>query len=239
LTAAWIPSPDCVTDGTPLRSDTAASLAFPERTITGDTLRREGRKGRLVIEHIGKYYTTLGAIKRMKELCRVVPKVRVYGSDLPDVTTKAESHINKHISSSMQDQIGTGCTELAEAEQKLAAYIAEKYRRVSHTTKCDPSEIPVADVIRLYATDIAPKHSNARGTRDCLTRLLTFFGTKMRSEANGALCRAYARWSATGTIARRDLEYLRAAINHIEKKVCTTRSFPSCCQIVVLLASDG
>jgi hypothetical protein len=65
LTAARIPSPDGVTDETPLRLDTAASLAFPDGSVTGDTLRREARKGRLVIEHIGgKYFTTLGAIKK-------------------------------------------------------------------------------------------------------------------------------------------------------------------------------
>jgi integrase len=47
-----------------------------------------------------------------------------------------------------------------------------------------------------------------------LRRVLKFFGGKQLSEVNGALCRAYAKRASTDAMARRDLEDLRAAINH-------------------------
>jgi integrase len=43
---------------------------------------------------------------------------------------------------------------------------------------------------------------------------LAFFGGKMLSAIDGELCRAYARSRSTNAAARRDLEELRAAINH-------------------------
>ena len=43
--------------------------------MTASGLRREGARGRLVIERIaGKDYTTLANIERMRELCRVAAK---------------------------------------------------------------------------------------------------------------------------------------------------------------------
>jgi hypothetical protein len=57
---------------TPLRLSVAAQLAFPDGSMTASGLRREGARGRLVIERIaGKDYTTLANIERMRELCRV------------------------------------------------------------------------------------------------------------------------------------------------------------------------
>jgi hypothetical protein len=57
---------------TPLRLAMAAELAFPGGGMTASGLRKEAARGRLVIERIaGKDYTTLAAIDRMRELCRV------------------------------------------------------------------------------------------------------------------------------------------------------------------------
>src|SRR5215207_5065660 len=48
--------------------------------MTASGLRREGARGRLVIERIaGKDYTTLTNIERMRELCRVQRKECVSG----------------------------------------------------------------------------------------------------------------------------------------------------------------
>jgi hypothetical protein len=56
----------------PLRLSIAAKLAFPDGSMTASGLRREAARGRLHIERVaGKDYTTLEAIKRMRELCRV------------------------------------------------------------------------------------------------------------------------------------------------------------------------
>jgi hypothetical protein len=57
---------------TPLRLDDAAKIAFPDGGMTASGLRREAKRGRLVIERVaGKDYTTLNHIKRMRELCHV------------------------------------------------------------------------------------------------------------------------------------------------------------------------
>src|ERR1700691_4031515 len=73
--------PSRVDPETPLRLSVAAALVFPDGSMTASGLRREAARGRLVIERIaGKFYTTLGNIQRMRELCRVEAKVPGYGS---------------------------------------------------------------------------------------------------------------------------------------------------------------
>jgi hypothetical protein len=72
-----MPPPEKITPETPLRLEIAATLAFPDGSMTAAGLRREGARGRLVIERIaGKDYTTLANIERMREKCRVETKVR-------------------------------------------------------------------------------------------------------------------------------------------------------------------
>src|SRR5215831_4565756 len=57
---------------TPLRLDAAAKIAFPDGGMTAAGLRREWKRGRLVIERVaGKDFTTLNHIERMREQCRV------------------------------------------------------------------------------------------------------------------------------------------------------------------------
>jgi integrase len=111
-------------------------------------------------------------------------------------------------------QIATRCIagESAEAEQALAAYIAQKHQREVGVR--DPSRIPVADVLSVYLADVIPKHARPEESQRRIARIAEFFGLKLLSEINGQLCRAYARSSSTDAMARRDLEELRAAINH-------------------------
>jgi transcriptional regulator with XRE-family HTH domain len=71
---------DRITPDTPLRLNVAAALAYPDGSMTASGLRKEALKGHLILERTaGKYYTTLAAITRMRELCQQNPKVR--GSD--------------------------------------------------------------------------------------------------------------------------------------------------------------
>jgi hypothetical protein len=71
-----------VSKDAPLKLDLAAQLAFPDGSMSASGLRREGAKGRLVIERIaGKDYTTLEAIEEMRKLCRIDRKVSDYGSE--------------------------------------------------------------------------------------------------------------------------------------------------------------
>jgi hypothetical protein len=66
-----------LSENTPLRLDAAVKAAFPNGGITVTGLRNEIAKGRLEVELIaGKLFTTLGAIARMRERCRVTPKER-------------------------------------------------------------------------------------------------------------------------------------------------------------------
>jgi len=67
----------------PLCLNVAAALAYPDGSMTASVLR----KG--IERTAGKYYTTLAAITRMRELCRQNPKVRDSGS-AKSVTTDAE-----------------------------------------------------------------------------------------------------------------------------------------------------
>src|SRR6516165_3016253 len=74
----------------PLRLAVAAKVAFPDGSMSASGLRREARRGRLVIERIaGKDYTTLACIERMRELCRVKAKVPDCGSAPPGAEARA------------------------------------------------------------------------------------------------------------------------------------------------------
>ena len=70
----------------PLRLEVAAALAYPDGSMTVSGLRREAKKGRLVIERTaGRDYTTLAAVKRMRELCLVAPSVLDFTPNRRDV----------------------------------------------------------------------------------------------------------------------------------------------------------
>jgi hypothetical protein len=69
-------------DDTPLRLHDAAKIAFPDGSVSVSSLRREAKRGRLVIERVaGKDFTTLSHIERMRRLCRVEQVRRDCGSD--------------------------------------------------------------------------------------------------------------------------------------------------------------
>jgi len=76
-----LPARDAVKPDTPLRLAVAAALAYPDGSMTANGLRNEARRGRLEVElTAGKTYTTLAAIGRMRELCRVAPPARTCAS---------------------------------------------------------------------------------------------------------------------------------------------------------------
>ena len=78
---------DDIRPDTPLRLDVAAALAYPDGSMTASGLRREHRRGRLIIERTaGKDYTTLADIERMRVLCRDGNTRRVSGSERPSMT---------------------------------------------------------------------------------------------------------------------------------------------------------
>jgi hypothetical protein len=78
---------------TPLRLDVAASLAFPAGGMTAAGLRREAKRGLLVIWRMaGKDWTSLAEIERMIPRCLVPQKAPTYTSDIvPDASRNGPS----------------------------------------------------------------------------------------------------------------------------------------------------
>jgi hypothetical protein len=113
-------------------------------------------------------------------------------------------------------QFGTGCgpDDLGGAQRALADYINRKHLEEAQAGPKPTHQIPVADVLAIYAKEVAPKHADPKRTAHALRRLAKFFASKTLADINGPVCRDYARAQTTDTVARRDLEYLRAAINH-------------------------
>jgi integrase len=108
----------------------------------------------------------------------------------------------------------TGCFagEAERAERKLAEYIAAKYQAPRKGRSIE--DIVVADVLSIYVDDCGPRQRSRRKFDERIGRLNEFFGSKRLSEVNASSCRDYAEHRGNQGGARRDLEDLRAAINH-------------------------
>lgn len=74
------------------------------------------------------------------------------------------------------------------AEQRLAAYIAEKYRPPAER---DPARLTIADVLSHYAATSAGRHADPAGTSYHLARLTEWWGEKTISEINRVSCLEY------------------------------------------------
>jgi integrase len=114
---------------------------------------------------------------------------------------------------SHQESARCGQHDRRGAETVLADYIVRKHLAETSRPR-DPAYTPVADVLARYARDVAPRHARPTETAMRTEALLAFFGDKTLSQINGDLCRAYAAKRSTLAAARRELEDLRAAINH-------------------------
>ena len=122
--------------------------------------------------------------------------------------------------------IATGClASRAEkgpppaAEQALAAYIASKHK--PPRKKRDVDEIAIADVLSIYRKDKRPGFETEALKKKFdgrIGRLNDFFGGKMLGSMSTDLCNDYVTERGSSGGARRDLEDLRAAINHHAKE---------------------
>jgi integrase len=118
------------------------------------------------------------------------------------------------------------------AEQKLGEHIGHKYELNRERGRC-PAEILVLDVLNIYLGDVARSHARPEETKQRVLTLAEFFASDMLADINGQRCREYATWRSkqvrkackpeqtnrpalrvTAAAARRELEDLRAAINH-------------------------
>lgn len=118
-----------------------------------------------------------------------------------------------------QKEIATGCGlgEIGIAERKLAAYIESKWEpevRRNSSVGCEA-------VIMTYCTYALPLKSSVHRQNELLAqckRLLAFWGGKALSAVIGSTCREYAAQSTTPSMARHDLEIMRAATNHYKRE---------------------
>ena len=86
------PTADAFDPSAPLRLNLAAKIAFPDGSMSASGLRREGAKGRLILERIAnKDYTTLEAIRTMRELCRLPTKEPDFIGEKLDIVTEGSS----------------------------------------------------------------------------------------------------------------------------------------------------
>jgi len=108
---------------------------------------------------------------------------------------------------------GFGQSAIAEAEKALADYLID-YHQPVRVRERDPAVIKVADVISIYADDVATKHARPKETAGRLEQLLQFFGRDTLSDINARRCTAYVEFRDGRAVARRELEDLRAAIRY-------------------------
>jgi integrase len=110
--------------------------------------------------------------------------------------------------------IATGCVkgEDRAAQQAFSAYITAKHEPTRKER--DIEAIDVADVLSIYDDDTRDRQVNKRKFDERLKRLNDFWGGRMLSDVTGETCREYVRIRGNHGGARRDLEDLRAAINH-------------------------
>jgi integrase len=105
------------------------------------------------------------------------------------------------------------------AEDALVRYITSKYRPPRRVR--DIEDIDVADVLAIYHAhreaiyiERGSTQSEVTEFADRVGRLNDFFGGKMLAEVNAQTCGQYVKARGRPGGARRDLEDLRAAINH-------------------------
>ncbi|MEI9405112.1 tyrosine-type recombinase/integrase [Mesorhizobium argentiipisi] len=118
---------------------------------------------------------------------------------------------------------GTGDRE--RAEKRLASYITEKYKPVRSRGR-DPTAVAIADAVGVYLTDVACRHAKPKETANRMVAVLNWFGDMMIGDIDGKTCRDYAKAHGGGAAARRQLEDLRAALNHYHREGYVTSTPP-------------
>jgi hypothetical protein len=71
-----------IQEDTPVRLELAAALAYPDGSVSGRALKRQGLKGLLEIEQVaGKDFTTIANVKRMREASKTRPSISLAQSE--------------------------------------------------------------------------------------------------------------------------------------------------------------
>jgi integrase len=112
----------------------------------------------------------------------------------------------------------TGCAERDRegAEKRLAEYLSEKHAaRPGRGGRSDA--VSLAEVMRVYALEHAPTTARPELIGEHIAGLAEYWGPKKVSEIKGASCRKFAE-TRKASMARRQLETLRAAVNYFHKE---------------------
>lgn len=145
---------------------------------------------------------------------------------------------------SIERSTGCGPERLPEAEGALRDYIAQKWTPdvVAPSSRSDPTQVLVADVLALYAQEVAPTKSDPAFVGGNIETLIRWWGDKAIADVRRSTCQAYAGWRqaqpdrrfkdpdkaprVSSETARRELEDLSAAIGywHGEDKLSTRPS---------------
>ena len=139
-----------------------------------------------------------------------------------------------------QNSTGCGPDEGGKAEAALRAYIGAKHEPAAKGCR-RTTETPVSDVLSVYLDEVVPELTSPAKVAARIGRLIDWWGSKKLSEVTPTSCRAYVEYRATAPIvqrgrgrrdgthtevtvtpqkprsgggAKRDLEDLRAAIEH-------------------------
>jgi hypothetical protein len=83
-----------------------------------------------------------------------------------------------------RESTGYGENDVGRAAAYLAEYINRRSFEEALTGSRPADQIPVADVIALYARDVVSCHARPNETKARLTAILDFLGAKMLSDIN-------------------------------------------------------
>jgi integrase len=113
----------------------------------------------------------------------------------------------------------TGCAEgdIAIAEIRLADYLAQKHAS-RPAVGGKSGAVSIGEVLRVYALEHAPTVARPDLIADHIEGLAPFWAHRMVSSIKGKTCRAFAASRSTQSMARHELETLRAAVRYFHRE---------------------
>jgi integrase len=113
----------------------------------------------------------------------------------------------------------TGCAEgdRSGAEIRLADYLAQKHAS-RPAVGGKSGAVSIGEVLRVYAMEHAPTVARPDLIADHIEGLAPFWAHRMVSSIKGQTCRAFAASRSTQSMARHELETLRAAVRYFHRE---------------------
>jgi integrase len=191
-----------------------ACEVFLRGKATPATLLAESRRGKLALYRIGRRdYTTLADLKEMQRLCLVQNPVQ--GSGL----IKSVKRTASSMAAASSAQAAAKAT-FPGAKKFLEAYLA------AHHTVAGGADPMIADVLKVYGEEHLATKVSAYSVSYDLENLTDWWGAKAVSEITAENCRAYIKHRDRPTCCRRELGFLKAAVNYWHKHRAKLSSMP-------------